>query len=385
MIPPPGDALTRNILDECDRLGFALSGVCAAERSSREREFKDWLSAGRHGEMTWLARRVEERLDPRAFMPWCRSLVMVADLYAARGTMGPPDAAARDADPSPADAPPAEARGRLARYAQGRDYHVVIKKRLHRLCDRLRTRIPGERFKAFVDISPVLEREHAVRAGLGWIGKHTLLIHPRLGSALLLGGVATSLDLPPPPMQGAIADHCGTCTRCIDACPTNAITPYSVDATRCISYLTIERRSPIAAEFHGRIGDWLFGCDVCQEVCPHNSPRAPGPGPGQDATHVHPDYHPRHSGLRLLDVLGWSEDARRRQFAGSALRRATLAMMKRNALIVAGNRLRRHDDDALRRRIEAIAADAREPDLVRATARDVLAGISAARRGPLPA
>src|SRR5262249_20142541 len=144
--------------------------------------------------------------------------------------------------------------------------------------DSLRERFPAEQFRAFVDTAPVMEREHAARAGLGWIGKHTLIIHPRLGSYMLLGGVLTTMDIPAPAAQRRVTDHCGTCTRCIDACPTAAITPYSVDATRCISYLTIEHRGEIDPALHEGIGDWLFGCDVCQEVCPHNGGRDQTPG-----------------------------------------------------------------------------------------------------------
>ena len=140
----------------------------------------------------------------------------------------------------------------------------MIKKRLFRLADLLRERWPDHHYKVAVDTAPILEREHAMRAGLGWVGKHTLIIHPRLGSWLLLGQIVTTLDIQPD--EPAI-DHCGTCTRCIDACPTNCIEPYQLDAQRCISYLTIEHRSLIDHEFHSAMGDWIAGCDVCQEVC----------------------------------------------------------------------------------------------------------------------
>jgi len=255
--------------------------------------------------------------------------------------------------------------GKIARYARGRDYHDVIKKRLHALCDRLREEFPGEEFRAFVDTAPVLEREYAARAGLGWVGKHTLLIHPRVGSYLLLGGVLTTMELAE--NEEAVADHCGTCTRCIDACPTNAITPYSVDATRCISYLTIERREAIAEEFHGPIGDWMFGCDVCQEVCPHNSAR----GEGWEGARVLAEYSPRRAGFDVMEVLGWTEEDRRGAFSGSSMKRATLAMMKRNAIIVAGNVAGR--DPRVLQLLAQVVADTGEPEMVRGTARAVLA------------
>lgn len=340
----------------CEDLGFALAGVAPAHPSRWQREVREWLAAGRHGEMGYLERNLELRLNPAAMLQGARSVVMVADQYAVRG------AASLAGGPS-------QAEGRVARYALGRDYHKVIKKRLHELSDRLRARYAGAEFRSFTDTAPVLERELAERAGLGWAGKHTLLIHPRKGSWLLLGGVLTTLELQPPRSQRPIADHCGACTRCIDACPTGCITPHSVDASRCISYLTIEHRSLIDPELHEAIGQWAFGCDICQEVCPHNSPRPAA----ADVGRAHPDYAPRRDGLDLLDVLGWDESARRRELAATAMTRARLDMLKRNALVVLGNALRRGGDVALRRRIEQIAADDTEPPLVRETARQVLA------------
>lgn len=340
-------------------MGFALAGVCEARATDHARELKEWLADGRHGSMAWLAARLDERLDPARMLAGARSFILVADRY--------------DAGRSPTVAGGSGRLGRIARYARGDDYHTVIKKRLHALADGLRAAHPAERFRSFVDTAPVLEREHAARAGLGWIGKHTLLIHPEVGSYVLLGGVLTTMALTPPPEQAPVPDHCGTCTRCIDACPTGAITPYSVDATRCVSYLTIERRGPVEPELFEGIGDWLFGCDVCQEVCPHNRAR-PGAGDGAGA---HAPYTPRREGFDVLDVLGWREDDRRAAFARSALKRARLDMMKRNALIVAGNTLARRADAALRSRVESVAQDLDESELVRSTARAVLARLGA--------
>lgn len=311
----------RAILDACQALGFAASGIARAEPSAFAPQFRAWLAQGKHGTMTWLAETTDARLDPAKVFDDARAIIMVADVYASR-------AVATRETPTPGV-------GRIARYARGRDYHRVIKQRLHHLCDRLRLDHPAAAFRAFVDTAPVLEREHAARAGLGWTGKHTLTIHPRLGSYLLLGGVLTTLDIHPPEGQHATIDHCGTCTRCIDACPTNAITPYSVDASRCISYLTIERQDPIPPEFHRAIGDWLFGCDICQEVCPHNSPRdAAWLGP---AAHPRADYASRRTGLALADLLDWTEEDRRRELAGTPMTWATLEMLKRNARIVMHN------------------------------------------------
>jgi epoxyqueuosine reductase len=364
--------LSRAILERCRALGFALAGVARAAPSDRARELRQWLGAGRHGEMHYLASAEDVLVDPARLLPGARSIICVADRYH--------DGAA---DP-PAD-PGAGPRGRIARYARGRDYHRAMRLRLHALADELRASHPGAAFRSCVDTAPLLEREHAQRAGLGAVGKHTLLIEFGGSSYLLLGEIVTTLDLAPTeeppsgpgapdpgaPDPGAPApgshDPCGTCTRCVDACPTGAIAPWSVDATRCISYLTIEHRGPIDRALHEPMGDWIFGCDVCQEVCPHNQPTE-----RKRAAAVHGAYAPRRSAFALLEVLAWTEDDRRRAFAGSAMKRAKLVMMKRNALIAAGNALRRRPDPALRARIEEIAAAEGEDELVRATARDVL-------------
>jgi epoxyqueuosine reductase len=247
-----------------------------------------------------------------------------------------------------------------------------MKRRMHAIADRLRVEFPGSEFRSFVDTAPILERELAALAGLGWQAKNTMMIHPRLGSWLLLGGIATTLPLVPPPDQETSVDRCGTCTRCIDACPTGAITPYRVDARRCISYLTIERRETIAPEFFDAMGSWVYGCDICQEVCPHNSARDDVLDVGQ----VHSAYAASRPGLNLAEVLDWSEHHRREAFVNSPMKRASLAMMKRNALIAAGNALKDAPDAGLRARIESLAQDAREPELVRRTARDVLSRLA---------
>jgi len=357
-----GATATERALALAAEHGFVRAGVCRLEASSYEAELRAWLDAGKHGSMDYLERHADARLDPDRVLGGARSAILVMDLYHARRARG-------------AGAPqePTGATGRVARYARGGDYHKVMKRRLHRMADALIGAFPGERFRAFVDTAPVLEREHAARAGLGWIGKHTLLIHPTLGSYTLLGGLLTTLDLEPPRDQRAVPDHCGTCTRCIDACPTDAITPYSVDARRCISYLTIERRAPIDEGYFEPIGDWLAGCDICQEVCPHNSPR-----PSPPAERPHEAYKPRRTGFDLLDVLDWDEAARREAFTTSALKRITLSMMKRNALIVAGNLLRQRPEPPLRARIEQIAADETEDEMVRETASTVLRRLSEA-------
>lgn len=266
--------------------------------------------------MAWLDRNTDLRKNPDQLIDDARSVLMVADLYASR----------RDN----VDEPLKPGEGRIARYARGKDYHKVMKKRLMDLADQLRIDHPEADFKVFVDTAPVLERELAQRAGLGWTGKHTLMIHPQAGSYMLLGGIVTTLQLAKPESQRVEPDHCGTCTRCIDACPTDAITPYSVDARRCISYLTIEHRTPIDPELEPKIGNWIYGCDICQEVCPHNSPR-------DDAAKANPVYDSQRDRFDLLEVIGWNEEDRREAFVGSAMKRAKLDMMHRNARIVARN------------------------------------------------
>lgn len=294
-------------------------------------------------------------LDPRGLLPDVQSIICVADRYSDgrrdRGTL-------EDDHPH----------GRIARYARGDDYHRVIKRRLFELADALRAEHAGHSFRACVDTAPLLEREYAQRAGIGSIGKHTLVIEPGVGSYLLLGALLTSLPLDP--SQPAEPDVCGSCTRCIDACPTDAITPYSVDARKCISYLTIEHREFIDPAYHQPIGDWIFGCDICQEVCPHNQPTRRSRRAG-----VHEAYESDRSSFDLLDVLGWSVNDRSNAFIKSAMKRATLSMMKRNALIVAGNAIRSRSNEALEKRIRELAGDEEETPLVRETARDVLAGL----------
>ncbi len=358
--------LGREVVQACLDMGFAQAGVAEARASQWADEFRAWLAAGEHGTMRWMEDAIPERLDPCRLLPGARGVILVADQYAARGGVG--GGAERPGSATPG----ASVRGAIARYARGRDYHSVIKKRLHRLADRLRARFPGQRFRSFVDTAPVMEREHAVAAGLGWIGKHTLLMHPRLGSYLLLGGIITTLDIGHEPDQRPEPDHCGTCTRCIDACPTGAITPHSVDARRCISYLTIEHEGPIEPSLRRAMGEWIFGCDICQEVCPFNAPRERAAGRDPESR-VNPAYAPRRASLDVLAVLGWGEANRRGAFGASAMRRAGLDMMKRNALIVAGNALRTRSVPGVLERVRALAEDPRESELVRQTARDVLA------------
>jgi len=237
-----------------------------------------------------------------------------------------------------------------------------MKRRLHHVCDALRELDGESSFRACVDTAPLLEREHAAAAGLGSIGKHTLLIEQGVGSWLLLGAIVTTANLDPT-QHGGDFDPCGSCTCCIDACPTDAITPWSVDATACISYLTIEHRSSIDPKWHASIGEWLFGCDICQEVCPHNQMTK-----RTTSAETHAAYQNRTPSLDVLDVLNWTEDDRREHFRGSPMKRAKLDMIRRNAAIVARNLLSKTDDLELREKLQSILDDENESEIVRMAA-----------------
>ncbi len=374
------------VIRACHALGFALAGVAPAEPTRRRQPFLDWLAAGKHGDMEYLTQHLDERMDVRALLPAARSVIVVADQY------GRAEAAAPD---EPTSVGARIGQGLVARYARGRDYHTVMRRRLWTLVDGLRARHPGSGFRPFVDTGPVLEREQAVRAGMvasgqtlegrraqGFIGKHTLYIHPSIGSYVLLGGIATTLDLTGSKAAVADTDRCGSCTRCIEACPTGAIASYTVDATRCVSYLTLEHRGVIDPGLHAGIGHRVIGCDVCQEVCPFNQSQEP-----RDAAldRVHPAYaDPTGKGmtLDLLEVLRAADDAptRQRLLGGSAGKRASMEMLRRNALIAAGNqisadtRLAKGSPAAeeLEKEVRRIAADEGANEMVRSTARQVL-------------
>ncbi len=251
-------SVTAALKDEARRQGFALAGVCPALAPNGIHRFHQWLEAGYAGQMRYLSSRAAAYEHPRHVLSGVRSVVMLAFNY-------------RTQQP----APPRPSQGRISRYAWGNDYHDLIHERLHRLADALRRQCPGAEVRGVVDTAPLLEREFAQLAGLGWIGKNTLLFNRELGSWFFLAALLTEPELEyDAPHE---TDHCGTCRACLDACPTQAfVAPYVLDSRRCISYLTIELRSAIPHQLRAGLGDWVFGCDVCQEVCPwnHDAPQS---------------------------------------------------------------------------------------------------------------
>ncbi len=265
--------------------------------------------------MTYLGRHIDLRLDPTGMLPGARSIIVVALNY-------------RQPEPPPAS--DGLIRGRIARYAWGHDYHDVLRRRLHTFVAALRAELP-EPFAArvCVDTAPLLERQLAETAGIGWIGKNTMVLHRDLGSYFVLGEIVTTLDLAPGPPA---VDHCGTCTRCLDACPTRALVePHVMDARRCIAYLTIEHRGEASRDQQKAIGDWLFGCDICQEVCPFNQ-RAPM------TTETGFALRPPAPAAPVDEILRWTPEDYHAILEGSAIRRATLDMLQRNAEGVLRNR-----------------------------------------------
>jgi|CXWL01.1.fsa_nt_gi epoxyqueuosine reductase len=310
--------------------GFDRAGVALLEPSAQGEAYHAWLERGDHASMDWMARRIEERLDPRRLLPGARTALVVALQYAPLA--GEPE-------------PVGDLWPRVARYARGRDYHDLFNERLGALKDRILEAFPGTGVRRAVDTSPLLERELAARAGLGVQGKNTLLLSRAGGSYFLLGELLLTLDLAPDP---PIADLCGRCTRCLDHCPTGALAePYRLDSRRCISYWTIEHRGEIPEDVRPELGDWVFGCDICQEVCPWNRRG------GEPGDHPELALPPDRAELDLIGLLTLSRDGYTERFRGSAMKRAKLEGLKRNAAVAMGNR----GDEAYRPALEAARGD----------------------------
>lgn len=309
----PHATLTRDLKREASRLGFDACGISTAQRLDHEAaRLEQWLAEGRHASMQWMERNFEKRIDPTRLVEGARSVISVLDNYF--------QTLDEATDP---------ACGRISRYALNDDYHVVLKEKLHHLYHWLEERLPDLHGRAFVDSAPVMDKAWAQRGGLGWIGKHTNLINRSVGSFFFLGELIVTAELEP---DGPVPDYCGSCTRCIDACPTDAIyRPYAVDANRCISYLTIEHRGDdIPAVLAHDFGNWIFGCDICQDVCPWNKFSRPT----SETRYV------AREGLADTPLTEWAEvdlDGFRRTFRNSPVKRTKYEGFVRNVRIARRN------------------------------------------------
>ncbi len=300
-------------------LGFASAGVADIDLTSAEPGLQAWLAAGCHGEMDYMARHGLRRARPAELVPGTVSAIMVSMNYAPQDPLWRENAWRTLAD---------EERAYVSRYALGRDYHKVVRGRLEKLAQRLAASTGPLGYRVFCDSAPVLEVELAGRAGLGWRGKHTLLLNREQGSGFFLGTLYTDLPLP---ADEPASNHCGTCERCLQACPTGAITaPYRLDARRCISYLTIELSGPIPEDLRPALGNRIYGCDDCQLVCPWNR--------YAQATTV-PDFAPRHAldTASLADLFTWTAAQFDERMAGSAIRRIGHERWLRNIAVALGN------------------------------------------------
>jgi len=358
-----GDHIVSQLRAWGGALGLSQIGVASVDLASAEPGWRAWIDNGFHGEMAYMAAHGLKRCRPAELLPGTLSVIT------ARLDYLPQDMGERWREHELARLTrPGEAI--VSVYARGRDYHKVLRTRLKQLADRLAQEVGPFGHRVFTDSAPVLEAELATRSGIGWRGKHTLVLERRGGSMFFLGEIFTTLALPPTdPVDG----HCGSCSACLDACPTQAIVaPYRLDARRCISYLTIEHAGPIPLALRPLIGNRIYGCDDCQLVCPWNkfAQRAPLA-----------DFDPREGlqGAQIATLLAWDEAEFLRRTEGSAIRRIGHARWLRNLAVASGNALRAHDDAALR---EALARWLVHPD---ETVREHLTWALAQARHPLTA
>ena len=336
MEPARFRALKAELLAFSKSLGFDLCRVASAAPPPHAAEFRAWLDEGRAGEMSWLARNAERRTSPQLVLPGARAFIVLAMNYWNAAPLREDQAVAEGTAPGP--------RGRIARYAWGDDYHAVIERKLRLIDQWLAAR--GGSQKVYVDTGPVLERDIAARAGAGWQGKSTMLVHPRLGTWFFLSEILTTLELTP---DEPMADHCGKCTRCIAACPTGAITsPQQLDARRCISYLTIEHRGAIPEEFRRLLGDRIYGCDDCLDVCPWNRFAKAS----RETAFAGREF----LGWSLRDFLALDDEGFRTLFRDSPIKRIKRRGFLRNVCVALGNVGTRSDLAALQR-----ATEDREP------------------------
>jgi epoxyqueuosine reductase len=325
-------ALARDIKRWAGELGFQQAGIADCDLSTAERHLLEWLDKGWHGDMDYMARHGAARARPAVLTPGTVSVISASMNYL------PQDARTME------DVLQEPHRAAIARYATGRDYHKVLRARLQQLADRIADAVGPFRYRVFTDSAPVMEVELAVKAGIGWRGKHTLLLNREAGSYFFIGDIYTDLPLP---ADAAQSDHCGTCAKCITVCPTQAIVaPYQLDARRCISYLTIEHKGAIPEEFRALIGNRVYGCDDCQIACPWNRFAQPS---GEA------DFDVRNGldNATLVELFAWSESDFSDKLAGSAIRRIGHERWLRNLAVGLGNALRVSGDVPAARPIAA--------------------------------
>ncbi|HEY0428244.1 MAG TPA: tRNA epoxyqueuosine(34) reductase QueG [Pyrinomonadaceae bacterium] len=308
------DSLTEKIKRKALEIGFQKIGVARAEPLTLEGErLKEWLGKKHHGEMLWMEREPEKRANPELIFPGAKSMIVVALNYF-----------------TPHEHEESDARGKVSRYAWGDDYHDVVKEKLRELLAWIKTENAEADGKICVDTAPVMDKAWASRAGLGWIGKHSNLITKEFGSWVFIGEILLNLELEYETEM--VENHCGTCTMCLDACPTNAITaPFIVDSEKCLSYATIELRSPeFSPEIKENLSGWLYGCDICQDVCPWNRFEKP-----TDETR----FEPREGNVSadLDEILSLSPEEYSRKFRRSAMKRTKLGGLRRNAAALLEN------------------------------------------------
>lgn len=316
--------LSQQILERARIEGFDKVGIVRAEALTDERaRLQEWLARGYQGEMRWMERDPARRTDPRQLFPEARSVIVVAHNYYTPHQHEAAQSNSQSNSQANARAN-AHSTGKISRYAWGDDYHDVMGDKLQSLLAWIRAEQPAAVGKICVDIQPMMDKAWAVRAGLGWIGKHTNLITREYGSWVFIGELLLNLELEYD--AEPVADHCGSCTLCLEACPTGAITePYVVDSNKCISYATIELRAPeLPADVQANLDGWLYGCDVCQDVCPWNRFEQP-------TTEVRFEPRPGNVSTDLREILSLSQESYAERFRRSAIKRAKLSGLRRNA------------------------------------------------------
>jgi len=299
------DRISQLIKDSARNLGFDACGITKAEALTKESPiFREWLKNGNHASMSYMSRNVDKRLDPRLLNDWAGSVIMFAYNY------------------YPEDISLSEGKFKISKYAYGKDYHDVIKGKLRQIVDAIEDEMGEITARVFVDSAPVLEKSWAVRCGLGWMGKNSCLISKSKGSFFFLGTIITKLELTYDEPEKK--DHCGNCTKCMDACPNGAIvSPGIIDARKCISYLSIELKGDFSPDEEGKLHDWIFGCDICQDICPWNRFSTP---------HREPEFLPSPT-LSLMKESDWKtldEDTFNELFKGTAVERTGFAGLGRN-------------------------------------------------------